>query len=217
MHLYMILNYDFLLENYIHLLKRAQSQAKKLTFTNWWWWMIVFIMQVSTHSKIYSLFRAICGRIESTVQGLPPPYRLNRPQMSLTTSSEVRRPLKAPNFSVNWTIGQNKPEVVNTLTGKTEQGEQSRICKASLFKRFEHLLGKLTTITSFNENKSMMYSNAKDAVETYNVSGLIHLTRVTEKLYAKTKLFLHFWIPCWILEYFYTYLGRINCYRNIKV
>jgi double stranded RNA-specific editase B len=49
--------------------------------------------------------RAVCGRIETTIQGLPPPYRLNKPLMSLITSPEVRQPGKAPNYSVNWTTG----------------------------------------------------------------------------------------------------------------
>ena len=51
-------------------------------------------------------FRAVCGRIETTIQGLPPPYRLNKPLMSLITSPEVRQPGKAPNYSVNWTTGR---------------------------------------------------------------------------------------------------------------
>ncbi|XP_021930344.1 double-stranded RNA-specific editase Adar-like isoform X4 [Zootermopsis nevadensis] len=49
------------------------------------------------------MYRAVCGRIETTIQGLPPPYRLNKPLMSLITSPEVRQPGKAPNYSVNWT------------------------------------------------------------------------------------------------------------------
>lgn len=53
------------------------------------------------------MYRAVCGRIENTIQGLPPPYRLNKPLMSLITSSEVRQPGKAPNYSVNWTTGQH--------------------------------------------------------------------------------------------------------------
>nr|CAD7256457.1 unnamed protein product [Timema shepardi] len=52
------------------------------------------------------MYRAVCGRIENTVQGLPPPYRLNKPLMSLITSPEVRQPGKAPNYSVNWTVGK---------------------------------------------------------------------------------------------------------------
>ncbi|OXU22721.1 hypothetical protein TSAR_016332 [Trichomalopsis sarcophagae] len=55
------------------------------------------------------MYRAVCGRIENTIQGLPPPYRLNKPLMSLITSSEVRQPGKAPNYSVNWTSGKKTP------------------------------------------------------------------------------------------------------------
>jgi len=52
------------------------------------------------------LYRAVCGRVESTIEGLPPPYRLNKPLLSLTSSTEVRQPAKAPNYSLNWTIGK---------------------------------------------------------------------------------------------------------------
>lgn len=72
-----------------------------------------FIEPIYLHSIVLGsllnpshMYRAVCGRIENTIQGLPPPYRLNKPLMSLITSSEVRQPGKAPNYSVNWTIGR---------------------------------------------------------------------------------------------------------------
>jgi len=51
------------------------------------------------------MYRAVCGRIEKTIQGLPPPYRLNKPKLALVTSAEARNQSKPPNFSINWTIG----------------------------------------------------------------------------------------------------------------
>lgn len=54
------------------------------------------------------MYRAICGRIENAVQGLPPPYRMNKPKLALMTSSEARSQIKAPNFSVNWIIGEQE-------------------------------------------------------------------------------------------------------------
>lgn len=51
------------------------------------------------------MYRAVCGRIETSVQNLPPPYQMNRPKLALVTSSEQRNQLKAPNFSINWTNG----------------------------------------------------------------------------------------------------------------
>ncbi|KAF4518987.1 hypothetical protein B566_EDAN007775 [Ephemera danica] len=81
------------------------------------------------------MYRALCGRIENTVQGLPPPYRLNKPNMNLISSPEVRLPGKAPSHSVNWTLG------------KSETGSASRLCKRGLFTRFLRLVERLSTIT----------------------------------------------------------------------
>lgn len=143
------------------------------------------------------MYRAVCGRIENTIQGLPPPYRLNKPLMSLITSSEVRQPGKAPNYSVNWTIGsymwfwlflrtkitrythfllllhisgQNEAEVINCTTGKDELGKPSRISKQAFFRRFFNLLGKLQTIDDVDENRCRHYLDAKSSVQDYSVS-----------------------------------------------
>lgn len=50
-------------------------------------------------------FRALYSRIENTLEGLPPPYRLNKVLMNTTTSPESRHPGKAPNHAVNWISG----------------------------------------------------------------------------------------------------------------
>ncbi|XP_078033152.1 adenosine deaminase acting on RNA isoform X3 [Augochlora pura] len=114
------------------------------------------------------MYRAVCGRIENTIQGLPPPYRLNKPLMSLITSSEVRQPGKAPNYSVNWTIGQADAEVINCTTGKDELGKPSRISKQGLFRRFYNLLGKLDTIDDADQNQCRHYLDAKSSVQNYS-------------------------------------------------
>jgi hypothetical protein len=66
----------------------------------------------------HHLFRAVAGRIEATVAGLPPPFRLNVPRLNLLSSPEVRQPGKAPNYSVNWTSGMRQPEIVDAMKGK---------------------------------------------------------------------------------------------------
>ncbi|KMQ91116.1 double-stranded rna-specific editase adar-like protein [Lasius niger] len=116
------------------------------------------------------MYRAVCGRIENTIQGLPPPYRLNKPLMSLITSSEVRQPGKAPNYSVNWTIGQNEAEVINCTTGKDELGKPSRISKQAFFRRFFNLLSKLPTIDDVDENRCRHYLDAKSSVQDYSLA-----------------------------------------------
>ncbi|XP_017889629.1 double-stranded RNA-specific editase Adar [Ceratina calcarata] len=116
------------------------------------------------------MYRAVCGRIENTIQGLPPPYRLNKPLMSLITSSEVRQPGKAPNYSVNWTIGQAEAEVINCTTGKDELGKPSRISKQGLFRRFHFLLSKLETIEDADKVKCRHYLEAKSSVQNYSLA-----------------------------------------------
>ncbi|XP_070511692.1 adenosine deaminase acting on RNA isoform X2 [Cardiocondyla obscurior] len=116
------------------------------------------------------MYRAVCGRIETTIQGLPPPYRLNKPLMSLITSSEVRQPGKAPNYSVNWTIGQSEAEVINCTTGKDELGKPSRISKQAFFRRFFNLLDKLPTIDDVDKDRCRQYYMAKSSVQDYSLA-----------------------------------------------
>ncbi|XP_071555235.1 adenosine deaminase acting on RNA isoform X1 [Temnothorax nylanderi] len=116
------------------------------------------------------MYRAVCGRIEHTIQGLPPPYRLNKPLMSLITSSEVRQPGKAPNYSVNWTIGQTEAEVINCTTGKDELGKPSRISKQAFFRRFFNLLLKLPTINDIDKDSCRQYNEAKFSVQDYSLA-----------------------------------------------
>ncbi|KAK0076059.1 hypothetical protein PV326_011108 [Microctonus aethiopoides] len=124
------------------------------------------------------MYRAVCGRIENTIQGLPPPYRLNKPLMSLITSSEVRQPGKAPNYSVNWTTGQTEAEVINCTTGKDELGKPSRISKQGLFRMFFGLLGKLSTIDDVDRDICRQYLDAKSSVQDY--SGNIDASTTTK-------------------------------------
>ncbi|KAJ9599945.1 hypothetical protein L9F63_009773, partial [Diploptera punctata] len=117
------------------------------------------------------MYRAVCGRIETTIQGLPPPYRLNKPLMSLITSPEVRQPGKAPNYSVNWTIGEQGPEIINSVTGKDDRGVASRLSKQGLFRRFLNLIGRISTITGIAFNSCpQQYSDAKEAVQDYKMA-----------------------------------------------
>lgn len=118
------------------------------------------------------LYRAVCGRIENTLQDLSPPYQLNRPKMYLVTSTEQRHPAKSPSFSVNWITGQEQPEVVNTHTGKPEAGK-SRICKQAFAQKFNELCGKISSLTGIEDNTPTHYCAAKD-VSNYKVKKRIN-------------------------------------------
>lgn len=116
------------------------------------------------------LYRAVCGRIETTVEGLPPPFRLNKPMLSVTSSPEVRQPGKAPNHSVNWVIGEERVEVINAITGKAELGAASRLCKQSMYKRFCQLISHVQSIKDIKESDCHPYEHAKELVEDYQLA-----------------------------------------------
>ena len=67
-------------------------------------------------------------------------------------------------------------EVVNAITGKTEGGESSRLCKRHFFQKFLQLLPKMSKITKINTNKvQKQYSEAKKIRQDYQVSSYQHL------------------------------------------
>lgn len=117
---------------------------------------------------IFSHNRAVCGRIETTIQGLPPPYYLNKPKFALVTSAETRNQIKAPNFAINWTIGQKTVEVVNSLTGKTINGKVSRITKQAFFTKYADIIKRLPNVQ--NRHVRGDYGETKMSVRDYQVS-----------------------------------------------
>lgn len=62
------------------------------------------------------------------------------------SNAEARQPGKAPNFSVNWTVGDQGLEVINATTGKDDMGRASRLCKNALYSRWVRLHSKVNTL-----------------------------------------------------------------------
>lgn len=63
------------------------------------------------------------------------------------SNAEARQPGKAPNFSVNWTVGDQGLEVINATTGKDDMGRASRLCKNALYSRWVRLHSKVNTLS----------------------------------------------------------------------
>lgn len=122
------------------------------------------------------LYRALCGRIEHTVQDLPKLYKLNQPKMSQGSSTiEFQMPTKAPTISVNWYCEDQQIEVLNAMTGRLEAGEMSsRVCKQELFQRLVSLLNhpsvKSLTGVDPKEVKQMSYGEVKALCADYQAS-----------------------------------------------
>ncbi|XP_073833203.1 adenosine deaminase acting on RNA isoform X5 [Musca autumnalis] len=114
------------------------------------------------------MYRAVCGRIEKSIQGLPPPYHLNKPRLAQLTSSEPRNQAKAPNFGINWTIGDTEVEVVNSLTGKTVNNQISRITKQMFFNKYGSLVKNLPGLPE--RKLTTDYGQTKAKVKDYQIA-----------------------------------------------
>lgn len=103
------------------------------------------------------LSRAMYGRLGLDLQGdtkVPEGYRLNKPLLTGISNSESRQPGKAPNFSVNWTVGDAGLEVINAMTGKDEETRPSRLCKRRFFERWTQLAGRVNAVVDASRKPS---------------------------------------------------------------
>jgi len=124
------------------------------------------------------MFRAVAGRVQSTMSGLPPPFRLHIPRLNLVSSPEVRQPGKAPNYSVNWTHGLEAPEVIDTMKGKEQdKGTASRLAKVAMFRRWINLVraGNLKPIAAAGDqidasNEDIEYGEAKESMKAFQAA-----------------------------------------------
>ncbi|XP_058063417.1 uncharacterized protein LOC131213399 [Anopheles bellator] len=115
------------------------------------------------------MYRAICGRIENAIQGLPPPYRLNKPKLALMTSAESRNQTKPPNFSINWITDCTEVEIVNSFTGKlinnnNNTSKMSRLSKQSFYRRYTTVIAQLPHVGS-RELKPTYFETKMSVVE----------------------------------------------------
>uniref|UniRef100_A0A7N6B9Y3 Adenosine deaminase RNA specific B1b n=1 Tax=Anabas testudineus TaxID=64144 RepID=A0A7N6B9Y3_ANATE len=113
------------------------------------------------------LSRAMYQRI-ADIEDLPQQFTLNRPLLSGISNAEARQPGKAPNFSVNWTVGDQALEVINATTGKDDMGRASRLCKHALYSRWVRLHSKLSSILRIKVPKPSSYHEAKQAATEYH-------------------------------------------------
>ncbi|XP_015214740.1 double-stranded RNA-specific editase 1 isoform X4 [Lepisosteus oculatus] len=113
------------------------------------------------------LSRAMYQRI-ADIEDLPQQFTLNRPLLSGISNAEARQPGKAPNFSVNWAVGDQSLEVINATTGKDDMGRPSRLCKHTLYSRWMRLYSKLSSTLRIKVSKPSSYHEAKQAAIEYH-------------------------------------------------
>ncbi|XP_069031334.1 double-stranded RNA-specific editase 1-like [Embiotoca jacksoni] len=113
------------------------------------------------------LSRAMYQRI-TEMEDLSPSFSLNRPLLSGISNAEARQPGKAPNFSVNWMVGDTGLEVINATTGKDDLGRPSRLCKHALYSRWMRLHCKLSSTLRIRTLRPSSYHEAKQAALEYH-------------------------------------------------
>ncbi|XP_030627134.1 double-stranded RNA-specific editase 1a isoform X1 [Chanos chanos] len=115
------------------------------------------------------LSRAMYQRI-ADIEDLPQQFSLNRPLLSGISNAEARQPGKAPNFSVNWSVGDQALEVINATTGKDDLGRPSHLCKHALYSRWVRLHSKLSHTLRIKVAKPSTYHEAKQAAVEYHTA-----------------------------------------------
>ncbi|XP_076841246.1 double-stranded RNA-specific editase 1a isoform X2 [Brachyhypopomus gauderio] len=115
------------------------------------------------------LSRAMYQRI-SDIEDLSQPFTLNRPLLSGISNAEARQPGKAPNFSVNWAVGDQGLEVINATTGKDDLGRPSHLCKHALYSRWVRLHAKLSQTLRIRMARPATYHEAKQGAAEYHTA-----------------------------------------------
>jgi double stranded RNA-specific editase B len=90
--------------------------------------------------------RALYGRLDRCELNFGAEYsefKVNQPMLTPCYTVELRKPKKAPNFSVNWTCIDEHLEAVDTVNGKRLDKQPSRLCKKNLFKLYQEILAKI--------------------------------------------------------------------------
>ncbi|XP_033505738.2 double-stranded RNA-specific editase B2-like [Epinephelus lanceolatus] len=120
-------------------------------------------LTVGTLSHTGHLGRAMARRL-APVKHLPFPYRRQQLLLGCLSSSEVRPTGKAPNVSVNWSFGDGSLEEISTSTGwRRDSGTPSRLCRRSMFARWQRLHQQLNG----EEATAGTYSGSKMAAGRY--------------------------------------------------
>ena len=133
------------------------------------------------------LFRSpLYGSKMSIVQTLPvlnSPFVVFFPRLNLLSSSEVRQPGKAPNYSVNWTVGCTQPEIIDAMKGKEQVRYKNYWITVTIW-----ILG-----TQIPETSQTLWCPDFRLREIKHVFFITHKHRVY--IYAHPVNFAFVWVP----------------------
>lgn len=122
------------------------------------------------HFNEVHLRRAVYGRIEDHIINIPPPFKLNKPKLCLSSSPLNVNSPNFPKYSLNWTLGLEQPEIIRQKTGRTYDDQTSRIARRTLFSRYLHILSALSpSDESHMPPQQSSYSHFKMSIKDYTL------------------------------------------------
>lgn len=123
-------------------------------------------------------FSSFYGRIEKSIGFLPRFYYHNNPQTDFIESSRRNTHHEAPNVSVNWIIGSDRIEKIESKTGKliSHLDGVSRLSKKVLFRKFLNINKRLQNeqgMASMAYDGKKLYEDEKLLAHDYQVNGIL--------------------------------------------
>ena len=118
------------------------------------------------------LSRAVCCRARGVNDSLPSSFGVNHPLLGRAQGGDImeRHTEKTSSLSLNWTVGDERAELTEGITGRLERGSHTpRISKASLYSMYATLHMKTKSCrptTTYSEAKqgALAYQQAKTAL-----------------------------------------------------
>ncbi|XP_067136410.1 double-stranded RNA-specific editase Adar-like [Centruroides vittatus] len=133
----------------------------------------IYLESIVFGSEVYPgyIFRALWGRFEKSLKTLPETYLLNKPKICCVRNPENCEFVEHPDFSVTWSVGFKGPEIINSTTGKLENGKISSLSKKASFCRFNKLYDDIPIAAERQLNrKPKFYSEAKQSCLNYQAA-----------------------------------------------
>ncbi|XP_034039654.1 double-stranded RNA-specific editase B2-like [Thalassophryne amazonica] len=126
-------------------------------------------LTVGTLAHTGHLARALTRRL-APVQHLLVPYRRQQLLLGCLSSCKVRMVGKTSGLSVNWSCGDGGLEEIISSTGWSDSGMPSRLCRRSLFTRWQKLQQQVSGQISEPKAASSAYSESKMAAGHYQTA-----------------------------------------------
>nr|CAB3220008.1 double-stranded RNA-specific editase 1-like [Phallusia mammillata] len=118
-------------------------------------------------SRASDAMRAALQETDDMDKLFPQNYRMHRPLLASVSSSGRRMAKKAPNFCFHWTSGDPTHSIINTGTGRADDGPSSNLCKKEMMKMFMDVCENNSSIVKPDSFDQKTYGELKNLASGY--------------------------------------------------